>query len=251
MTISAVMIDNREPEWVQHLQFGGAPTAVLQLATGDVHALLEDGKTLVIERKTPDDLLNTLRDDRLLPQMARMVEMRLDEQCAGDMRTWPYLMITGQLYRGPNGNAVTGDRGTTGWNWDAVQGALLTIQEMGVFVVFAGGDDDFEAAIIRLANRKREPIKLLPPRPPTILGPGATFLASLPGIGPEHALKLLEWSAGNVAQALTGITDLSIDCPLATATRRRVRAALGLKEHQTLEYVFNQQEQPVLSIQGG
>lgn len=250
MNISAVMIDSREPDWVKSLQFGGVPTAVLQLDYGDLHVLTNDGYTLVIERKTPDDLLNTLRDERLLPQMARMVEARLNEQVNGELQTWPYLVITGQLYRGPNGNAITGDRGVTGWNWDSVMGALLTIQEMGVFVAFAGGDEDFEAAIIRLANRKRDPIKLLPPRPPTILGPGATFLASLPGIGPKHALRLLEWSAGNAAQALTGLTDLSIDCPLPLSTRRRARAALGLKDNQTLEYIFNNQEQPVLSIGG-
>lgn len=250
MSITAALLDSREPIWVQNLTFGGVPTAIMQLATGDVHALCDDGNTLVIERKSSDDLLNTLRDERLLPQMARMVEARLDEQIVGDLRTWPYLVITGQLYRGPNGTAITGDRGVTGWNWNSVMGALLTIQEMGVFVAFAGGDDDFENAVIRLANRKREPIKLLPPRPPTILGPGVAFLASLPGIGPEHALRLLEWSAGNAAQALTGLTDLSIDCPLPLSTRRRARAALGLKDNQTLEYIFNNQEQPVLSIGG-
>lgn len=251
MSITAAIVDSREPIWIKNLTFGGVPTAITQLATGDVHALCDDGNTLVIERKTSDDLLNTLRDERLLPQMARMVETRLAEQAEqGFFTTWNYLVISGQIYRGPNGNAITGDRGVTGWNWDSVMGALLTIQEMGVFVAFAGGDDDFENTIIRLANRKREPIKLLPPRPPTILGPGAAFLASLPGIGPEHALRLLEWSGNNPAQALSGITDLSIECPLSNATRKRVRNALGLKDQQTLEYVFNQQEQPILSIGG-
>lgn len=252
MGITAALIDSREPQWVRSLTFGGVPTAIMELPTGDIQALTDDGSTLLIERKTPEDLLNTLRDERLLPQIARMVDTRLSEQAAGHgtFTTWPYLMITGTLYRGANGNVFTGERGLTGWNWDAVQGALLTIQEMGVMVVFAGGDEDFEAAIIRLAQRKRDPIKLLPPRPPSIVGPGATFLASLPGVGVEHTMRLLEWSGNQPAWALVGIVDLSIECPLPMATRKRVRQMLGLQPKQTIEYVINQQEQPVLSIQG-
>jgi len=252
MNISAVMIDSREPEWVQRLQFGGAPTAVLALEAGDIHVLTTDGAQLIIERKTGEDLLNSLRDERLLPQMARLVEKRLDEQAAqGAFTTWPYLVITGTIYRGPDGKVFTGERGLTGWNWDAVQGALLTIQEMGVFVIFAGGDEDFEAAVVRLANRKRDLITLTPPRPPSILGPGAAFLANLPGVGPENSLKLVEWSNNEPAWALAGITDLAIDCPIPAATRRRIRAMLGLKDRQTLEIIFNQQDQSVLSVQGG
>lgn len=249
--ITAALVDSREPDWVKSLTFGGVPTAVMELPTGDVHALLDDGCTLMIERKTPDDLLNSLKDDRLLPQMARMVDTRITEQeTRATFTNWPYLLITGTLYRGPNGKAVTADRGVTGWNWDAVQGALLSIQEMGVFVAFAGGDEDFEAAVIRLAQRKRDPIRLLPPRPPTIVGPGAVFLASLPGVGIEHTMRLLEWSGNSPAWALAGIVDLAIDCPIPKATRKRIRAMLGLQDQQTIELMVNGQEQSVLSLQG-
>lgn len=250
MTISGVIIDSREPLWAQKLTFGGVPTAVIALDTGDVHVLCNDGCMLIIERKTPEDLLNSLRDDRLLPQMARMVEARLDEQAAqASFTTWPYLVITGTLYRGPSGQVYTGDRGLTGWNWDALQGALLTIQEMGVMVVFAGGDEDYEACILRLANRKRDAIKIIPPRPPQILGPGAAFLAGMPGVGPEHSLKLMEWADNQPAHALTGITDLSVEsCPLPKATRKRIRTMLGLKDNQQLELYMNEQHDITLQV---
>ncbi|MFZ6028066.1 MAG: ERCC4 domain-containing protein [Chloroflexota bacterium] len=249
MSIEAIMVDAREPEWVRRLTFGGVPTAVLTLDYGDVHALTSDGHTLVVERKTPEDLLSSLRDDRLLPQMARMVQARLDEQARqGAFTTWPYLAITGTLYRGAGGKVVTGERGITGWNFDAVQGALLSIQEMGAFVVFAGGDEDFEACILRLASRKRDEIKLIPPRPPLIVGPGATFLAGLPGVGVENTMKLLEWSGNVPAHALAGITDLDIPCPLPAATRKRIRVMLGLKDKQRLDIDVSAAEHEILNL---
>ena len=70
------MVDNREPEFFQKLKFGGVPTMVTQLETGDVQAVTDDGCTLVFERKTPSDFLNSLKDERLFPQMARMTELR-------------------------------------------------------------------------------------------------------------------------------------------------------------------------------
>lgn len=248
--ITGVCIDSREPLWLQSLTFGNVPTAVIALETGDIQAVTEDGCTLCIERKSPEDLLNSLRDDRLLPQMARMVQARLDEQANGTTLTWwPYLVITGALYRGPNGKTVTGDRGVTGWDFNAVQGALLTIQEMGVMVVYAGDDTDFENCVIRLSKRERGEIKIVPPRPPHILGAGAAFLAGLPGVGPEHALKLMEWSENIPAHALSGITDLEITgCPLGMAARKRIRAMLGLQEKQDLELSTNSQDQIILDV---
>lgn len=247
--ISAVMIDSREPSWVQGLKFNGAPTAVIALDSGDVQVLCEDGCTLLIERKTPEDLLNSLRDDRLMPQMAKLVQARLDEQSNGTtLTTWPYLVITGALYRGPNGKTITGDRGQTGWDFSAVQGALLTIQEMGVMVVYAGDDSDFEACVMRLAKRGRGEIKVIPPRPPVILGAGAAFLAGLPGIGPEHAMKLMEWAGNSPAHALSGIVDLEIACPLPTATRKRIRAMLGLKDGQVLDLSMNEKQDITLDV---
>ena len=40
--INAVMIDSREPEWVQKIDFG-APTLVSAMETGDVQVITEDG----------------------------------------------------------------------------------------------------------------------------------------------------------------------------------------------------------------
>lgn len=240
MAIDAILIDSREPAWVQRLTFGGVPTSVMMMDAGDLTAVCDDGSMLSIERKTPDDFLNTLRDERLFPQLTRLVEPRINEQINNNMTTWPYLVITGELSRSPKGKVVTSDRGETGWDWAAVQGALLTVQEMGVFVAHCGGDGDYEACVVRLSNRCRDKeFKLLPPRPPQIVGASANFLAGLPGIGVERVLDLLKW-AGSPAHALIGITDLEVDVPgIPMGVRKKIRSMLGLKDFQHLDVWSN------------
>ena len=234
--ITALMVDAREPQWVKSLKFNGIPTLVTMLETGDVQAVTSDGCTLIIERKTPDDFLNTLKDDRLFPQLARMTEKRNAEQNMGKpMTTWPFLVITGQFLSDANRKVVT-QRGVTGWNIQSVEGALLSAQELGIFVIHANGDLDYENCILRLGRRNRDPeMKLLPPRPANIFGPKATFLAGLPGIGIERVEKILDWSDNNIAHALSGLTDLSIDTPIGYATRKTIKAMLGLEDNQSLE----------------
>lgn len=246
--IEACLIDSREPTWIQHLTFGGVPTSVVMLETGDVQAITDDGHMLLIERKTPEDLLNTLRDERLFPQAARMSQIRYEEQLGGSVTTYPYLVITGDL-RNVHGKVATDDRGPTGWEWSAVQGALLSIQEMGVFVTFCNGDADFEDCVLRLGARARkEEIKLLPPRVPVILGPGSSFLAGLPGIGTERVTELMKWCENIPAHALAGITDLEIQAPIPAGVRKRIRAMLGLRDKQIIDLWINGQGDEVFKV---
>lgn len=224
MSITALMIDSREPEWIQKLAFDGLPTVVTMLPTGDVMAATSTGEMILVERKTPDDFLGSLRDERLLPQLANML----------DKTRWAYLVITGELQRGQIGNVVT-DRGNTGWNWAAVQGALLTIQEMGVFVTFAGGDSDFEQCVLRLGARERkEDLLLTPARFPRILSAQEAMVAALPGIGVERMQILLDACAspGWALCALTDPTTHITGIPMNVKTK--VRAAWGLKEDEQL-----------------
>lgn len=248
MTITAIMIDNREPEFFQTLKFGGVPTMVTQLKVGDIQAVTDDGCTLVFERKTPSDFLNSLRDDRLFPQLARMTEIRnachrIDEP----LTYWPYLIITGQFLPGANGKVAVDGR-ETGWSFASVMGTLLSIQEMGVFITFCNGDMDYEDCILRIGRRDRKPaMRILPARPTTILGPKAAFLASLPGIGIEKVQELLDWSGNIPAHALIGLTDMDIKSPVGLALRRRLRDVLGLKEGENLEIIGTQITEPILT----
>lgn len=239
--ISGVMIDSREPESIQRLDFG-VPSAVLEMETGDLQAVADDGKIILVERKTPEDFLNSLRDDRLLLQIGRMSMIRYEEQLSVSsyQTTWPYLVITGEFRRDRQGKVLTNDRGMTGWDWSALQGALITIQEMGVPVVQCA-EGEYVETIQRLGNRERKPLEILPPRPPSILGAGVVLLTCLPGVGLERAKKLMEWSGNCPGQALAAVTDLAhIDrCPLSLGARQKIRGILGLKDNEFMEVSYH------------
>ena len=241
MGIATVLIDSREPQWVQDLTFGDVPTAVTALDYGDLHVLCEDDCTLVIERKTPDDFLNSLKDDRLFVQSAKCAQARLEAQLRWDTvdTIWPYIVITGQFYPAENGKTIT-PRGVTGWNWNSVMGALLTIQEMGTAVVFAASDNEYEKLVISLSNRSHKPeTQILPPKPPSILSPGHQILASLPGIGLERLKTVMDYAGGLPGWALVGLTDTDLDYKgIPKNTQRAIRAALKLKSNERLEIVL-------------
>lgn len=247
--ITAILIDSREPTWIQNLKFGGIPTSILELPSGDVQAVTDDGHVLSIERKTPDDLLNTLREERLFPQMARLAEMRLDQALSNQSITyWPYLVITGSLAADKNGHLIT-ERGETGWSHAAVWGALLNVQEMGVFVVLCNGDADFERCVLGLGKRERTAVQnIQPARPGNLLGIGHALLASLPGIGTETASKILAWAGGIPAHALAGLVDLEIEAPVGESLRKRARQALGLRDKQILDLNINQRGDETLAV---
>ena len=64
MTIQSIMIDSREPQWMQMLRPAGIQPAVTALDAADVWVATADGQLLVIERKTVADLLASIADGR-------------------------------------------------------------------------------------------------------------------------------------------------------------------------------------------
>ncbi len=245
MAISAIMIDQREPDYIK-AQFPDA--AVTLLDTGDAWVACDDGHILMIERKTGDDLLNSLRDGRLLEQVSRLVENRINQQLRGERQTyWPYLVITGPLAPDHNGKTYTGRE--TGWAWNAVQGALLTVQEMGCYIVHCPSDTEYGNTIRMLGNRDRkEVIDILPQKEALPVDTKSVFLMGLPGIGLERARQILEWSGGNLAHALIGLTDLEIKSPVGEITRQKIRVFLGLQNNQTLELDLDHESREKLTI---
>lgn len=234
--LSAVMIDSSEPQWVKELKFDGAQTIVTSLEHGDILASTLDAELLCIERKTPNDLLGSIKDKRVFKQVAGM----------RSLSPWSYLVITGVIDHTSTGMTVVEGR-TTGWNYDAVQGALLEIQDLGVKILTCRSDEDFEATVLRLAKRDRKSIKPIEPNKlPAILTPGEVLLTSLPGIGIEKAKQILAEFNNKPCDALSWLTwhrwdlvgESGTSIPgISTGTKRAIRSALCLDDNEVIEVV--------------
>lgn len=224
--ITAAMIDSREPEWVQRLRFGGVYPAVAPLDAGDLWLTTADGAVVVVERKTANDLLGSIKDGRLLVQAQAMRRKT----------PWAYLVVTGALAPTPDGKVRT-DRATQ-WQWSSVQGALLSVQEMGVMVAYAAQDRDYEEAVLRLAQRRREAEKVIPPATdPRVMSPQEAILTAIPGIGYERARALLDYWDGDAALAICWLTWLGTFAEvegIGDGIKKGVRHALGLPPNHEL-----------------
>lgn len=228
--IKSVIIDSREPKWVQDLSFYTEHKLILEMEYGDIWATCDDGNTLVIERKEPEDFIGSMVSNRLLKQAYGLAELR-----AGGL--WPYVMITGDLMAGPEGKTFCNGK-IRNVSFSAIQGLLLSIQELGVFVVYANDSKDLEQAVIRLSNRNRDGQMAIPPakRKGAQLGPASDFLSGLPGIGSSFADAILK-NTKTAARALEMLTSKEQipNVQIGHKRREKIRSVLGLKDDEILK----------------
>jgi ERCC4-type nuclease len=241
-----VLVDSREPDWVRALPFGGAHVVPALIEAGDLLAMTAGGAAVLVERKTAGDLLSSIKDGRLIAQAAAMREVT----------EWAYLVVTEPMYPGRFGQVLfQPTRGRTmalretAWGWHALQGALTTVQDLGVGVVWCGGDDHFEATALWLFERERGPVAV-PRRTGLPLPEEESILCALPGVGPERARELLR-ACGSVAWALYALTEQpgagaykKSVVGVGPKTRLEVRRALGLKDGEALIPLTEGQEAP-------
>lgn len=229
--IRSVVIDSREPEWIQSLEWFGAEKTISCMDAGDLLAVCEDGAGLLIERKTPTDFLGSLVSQRMLIQSA----LKLAPYRA--MGFWPYVMITGDFYISNHGRTAYyrgGQMVESQVNFDAVWGELLSIQELGVFITFAKSNRDYPDAVRRLSERNRGELKTVPAakRQGQSLGIEAAILSSLPAIGETRAKRICEKYT-----PIDFIMALSRDekpAGIGGKTRKRILSALGIGLNEEL-----------------
>ena len=225
MSIQAVLLDSREPPWVQGLRFGSAPVAVQELPAGDACLATPDAMILV-ERKTPNDLLASIADDRLFHQVSGMRKQT----------PWCYVVVTGAI------DAMMGkvrtDGRTTNWSWQSLQGALTTVQELGGIVVYCSGDDAYAPTLEWLAGRNHSTVRIEAKRDSVLTTPAESILTALPGISEVRAAALLK-HCGSAAWALAFLSNGGSDkVPgVGPSTHQAARAALGLTDDLTIEVV--------------
>lgn len=221
--LQAVMVDSREPSEIQTADFG-CPSVVTMLETGDLWASCSDGALLVIERKTPSDLLASIGDNRLFLQAGKMRERS----------PWCYLVLTGWLTPSHDGKTIVNGR-VTGWQWVSVQGALLTVQELGVHVLSCDHDNAYPKTVHQLAARERTERVLPPVNTARVMSPGEQILHGLPGIGLERAQRLLEeFTPANSLAWLTWLGTVGQVAGIGDGIKANVRKALGLRDGETL-----------------
>jgi len=217
--MTTILIDTNEPPEIKLL---GTPQ---HLTVGDAWIATPDA-VLVVERKTIGDFCASIADGRLFNQVAEMRQVS----------PWCYLVVTAvPVVAG--GKIVIGGK-PSGWQWVSVQGAMLTIQELGVELVWIESDLQYAACLDWLTRRDRGPVPIAARREALFESPAEQVLTALPGIASQRAQDLLA-HCGNVAFALdflTGTSDQKVP-GVGPATKNAVRSVLGLPAEMRLAVI--------------
>jgi len=231
VSLKAVIIDTREPVWCKAMTFGDAPVMVQELPAGDAWLAVENA-TIAVERKgSISDLIASIADNRLFGQIGQMTATT----------SWAYLVIT-ELPRLAEGQLIIGNK-LTKWTWSALQGALLTVQELGAGVRWAVDDSEYRNVLKQLANRDRGNVVMRRKREAVMRSPGEEVLCSLPQISDGRAEALLR-HCGSAANALVYLTSNGGGevRGIGQSIKDSARFALGLPDWAELTIISKEHE---------
>lgn len=236
--IRAICLDETpSPVFARHFQLWqrtalplGDPELLLVMAT--------DGTLLVCRYMPTGELLDQIRTQRLPALLAQLRQRGSD---------WIYLLLDGELTANTSGKTVQNGN-VTGFDWKAIQGALLSIQEAGVGVVWLQSVEHLQDQVYLLAKRDRSQKRVRPPRDLLFVSPAEDLILALPGIGEDRAHLLLK-QAGSAAWLLDLLTDLAPAAKLdgiGPETKRKIRQALGLSDQTRLAVLARDAEEAML-----
>ena len=201
------------------------PTMVMELGD-DCTALAScgDGQLLAILHLDAHSLTSALKNNTLFARVGKLKSRS----------AWAYLIISGGIVPNNDGYARIGGHATK-WRWDALQGALATVQELGVVVIHIAAEASVGPTIERLAKRERGPKRERSLRDFDTISPAEDMLLCIPGIGPQTMLSLFNETSGSLIWALIALTAPDVTVPGVNATvKAAARAVLGLRDDENL-----------------
>ena len=234
-----IAIDTGAQPPVSTMTLFGSPD-VARVSLGEpstIVAMCSDGAMLACMYQPAMNLLHLMRRGEHMPVLMQLAARS----------PWSYLLIDGFIRCAGSGKATINDN-PCGFDWSAVQGMLLSIQELGIGVVTLQDAKHLGDTISGLAKRDRTAKRVRPPREALFVTPIEDLLLALPGMGPERCAALLKHCNGNGAAALDAITDPRFQIPgIGRAVQRGIRDALGLGPDLRLALLSMTEEEAMLS----
>jgi DNA excision repair protein ERCC-4 len=180
-----ILVDIHEPQPI--LMGLGSLACRVALPTGDYSFYGEGAKKVIVERKTPADLLNAISTGRFQDQIVRTI-MESD---------YALVLIEGAFSATKDGFIRYGGV-TSSFPYTGVMDLLLTCQLSGAYLVTSSGQDNTVAVLKSLYHyfQKPEHVSLQRPKrfklfPDDINTQREALMCAIPGIGPEMAKRLL------------------------------------------------------------
>jgi ERCC4-type nuclease len=229
--LTAVIIDKQEPKWVQRLKFKSSVPTITSLHVGDAWLTTDDAQTIIVERKSANDLINSVLDDGLRNQCVRIA----NEQ----MFQWKYLIYTMPEVRG---EFVVLNGQTSKIRWRHILGVLVDVQELGITCIPIDVDSEYGGTLEWIATRNHGTVKAKAHRRKGIMETQAEFfLSGLKGIQNRASMLLKDENSDGVfesaAWALDWLCNLESEFKvpgIAKKTKQNVRKQLGLADDERL-----------------
>jgi len=234
--LDKVTFASNEPLPYKELTFSDTPTTVKPLTVGDAWLVSGDA-TIIVERKTLGDLLASIQDGRLLTQAAEMGKL---SQLFP--RTWCYLIVMGLTKIHSGVYWVAGKQ--TKFSKRRVEGALATVQQLGVTVVrnVTPTPAAYAHTLRWLARRDRRAVRVGRKRQAFMSSRQERVLMELSANIGETRAQAIMANNPNLAWALVALADgKATSIPgVGSATCDSVRATLGLEFDQEFGIVIKE-----------
>ena len=171
-----------------------------------------------IERKHNTDLLGSMASGRIVEQLDELTKAY----------ALPILLIEGLITPSEEGKARIIQVADTGWNYYAIQNALLSFQMRGVFLVWTTSPLHTARMILSIEdylNKESHDLHLTRARPFSFdheENRAEFLLMGLPGVGPDRAKILLEHFGSPYEVFNAKVADLTRVQGIGRVTARKI-----------------------------